>query len=419
MTIAAPMRTATRGDRRAKRARRGASRDRRTAVVTGSRPTRAPGTSRRRERADDRRSTGRARPSSGRLPDVHDEPTPDTSAAERPIARQRWRLVLARAADAPARTQRELVEDWETGDRGRRSAAGADRRRDGAAAHRLRRPAARRDGGEWRADRRRPDGALAGVAGPRGPRRLPARRAGAWSSCTTCGSPGRRSPGGSPRPTTGSSSPRRCRGRWRGWSGGRAVGAGAAGRTGAAALRRACADLLAANTIRRERPKGGGVVTYDLRALVIDAAVARRRSADRAAWCGPGSTRSLAPAGRRKWSPLWPRSSARRSRSARSFASASSWPTTRRGGARLTARCRAQGSSVPVRWRISSEADRPQEFRLSRGITTADGIEWSTTRRTSTGFAGLTGAEPAEEGRGAQERFARRASPRHRPDRLD
>jgi radical SAM-linked protein len=59
---------------------------------------------------------------------VHDEPTtdqrrsgegerpasePSTAPLEPPIPRQRWRLVLARAADGPATAQRELAEAWE------------------------------------------------------------------------------------------------------------------------------------------------------------------------------------------------------------------------------------------------------------------------------------------------------------------
>jgi hypothetical protein len=46
-----------------------------------------------------------------------------------------------------------------------------------------------------------------------------------------------------------------------------------AGSTDAAALERAADELLAAASVRRERVKGGGTVSYDLRPLVIDVAV--------------------------------------------------------------------------------------------------------------------------------------------------
>jgi radical SAM-linked protein len=46
-----------------------------------------------------------------------------------------------------------------------------------------------------------------------------------------------------------------------------------AGSADAAALERAAAALLSATTVRRERVKGGGTVSYDLRPLVIDVAV--------------------------------------------------------------------------------------------------------------------------------------------------
>jgi hypothetical protein len=41
----------------------------------------------------------------------------------------------------------------------------------------------------------------------------------------------------------------------------------------AASLQRACAELLARPQLLRERPKGGGTVTYDLRPLLIDVSV--------------------------------------------------------------------------------------------------------------------------------------------------
>jgi radical SAM-linked protein len=47
----------------------------------------------------------------------------------------------------------------------------------------------------------------------------------------------------------------------------------AAGSTDAAALERAAVELLSAASVRRERVKGGGTVSYDLRPLIIDLAV--------------------------------------------------------------------------------------------------------------------------------------------------
>ena len=52
--------------------------------------------------------TVRARPSSGRLPDVSERPG---STGE---PRQRWRLVVARAPDAPEQPQRDVAESWAT-----------------------------------------------------------------------------------------------------------------------------------------------------------------------------------------------------------------------------------------------------------------------------------------------------------------
>ncbi len=198
---------------------------------------------------------------------MHDQPTADPppsaapddpvtppveAASEPPVARQRWRLVLARGADAPPLAQRELAEAWE----GAIRAAG-----------------------------------------------LPV----AWSD------------GSSPRPRISFGAPLPVgmaadgelvdvvlTERWPVWrvrealvpvlpAGWRLVdlqdvwlaGPPLAGRVAAAdyrivlggepdvaALRAAAAELLEAPRIPRERPKGNGVVAYDLRPLVIDLAVA-------------------------------------------------------------------------------------------------------------------------------------------------
>lgn len=53
-------------------------------------------------------ATVRARPSSGRLPDVSEPPA---TGAE---PRQRWRLVVARSAGAPEQPQRDVAEGWVT-----------------------------------------------------------------------------------------------------------------------------------------------------------------------------------------------------------------------------------------------------------------------------------------------------------------
>ena len=49
----------------------------------------------------------------------------------------------------------------------------------------------------------------------------------------------------------------------------------------AAALADACRALLGARTLPRQREKGGGQVAYDLRPLLVDVAVDRRRAAGR------------------------------------------------------------------------------------------------------------------------------------------
>src|SRR5260221_526056 len=80
-----------------------------TAGEAGSRPIRPPLLPR------PPQPTRRARPSCRRLPDVDPQSAgPDEAIGGSPaVARQRWRLVLARGAGAPAIAGRELTDAWE------------------------------------------------------------------------------------------------------------------------------------------------------------------------------------------------------------------------------------------------------------------------------------------------------------------
>ena len=191
---------------------------------------------------------------------MHDESTADRDRAGPPedpgepaTPRQRWRLVLARSADAPTQTQRELAEAWEAAI----MAAGL--------------PLARTEGATARprisfgaplpvgmtADRELIDvvlterlpvwqvrEALTGVL-PDGWRLVDLQDV--WLLGP---------------PLAGRVAAADYRIELAGGEGGEAV-----------ALETACRDLLAARRIERERPKGTGVVTYDLRPLVIDVRV--------------------------------------------------------------------------------------------------------------------------------------------------
>ncbi len=113
--------------------------------------------------------TDRAPPSSGRLPDVSGPTDPRVPSATGPFAepRQRWRLVVARAADAPSRTQRDLVQAWTRRVRGSRCATRPGRW-PRPCPDLVRCSVAGWDGCRTRAHRHRSDGALARVAPPRG-----------------------------------------------------------------------------------------------------------------------------------------------------------------------------------------------------------------------------------------------------------
>ncbi len=191
---------------------------------------------------------------------MHDEPTPGRDRADPPgdppepaVPRQRWRLVLARSADAPTQTQRDLAEAWEAAITG----AGLPlARTEGATA----RP--RISFGAPLTVGMAADGELIDVVLTE---RLPVWQVREALTAVL--------PDG-----------------WRlvdlqdVWL----LGPPLAGRVAAAdyrielagaedgevvALETACRDLLAARRIERERTKGTGVVTYDLRPLVIDVRV--------------------------------------------------------------------------------------------------------------------------------------------------
>ena len=156
-------------------------------------------------RAHGLRGTVRARPSSGRLPDVSEPPVRAGRAT--PALAPRGRARRGRAEQP----QRELAEGWVAaieaaglpvawteGARSRpRIAFGAPLPIGMAANAELIDVVMTERWPAWRVRE-----ALDGPA---------CRPAGAWSTSRTCGSPARRSPAGSPRPTIGSSWPGPCR----------------------------------------------------------------------------------------------------------------------------------------------------------------------------------------------------------------
>ena len=182
---------------------------------------------------------------------MHDDPATDgpTTAA---LPRQRWRLVLARAAEAPALTQRELAEQWE----GAIVGAGL--------------PIARTEGATPRP--RISFGAPLPVGMAAEGELIDVVLTERWPVWRVREALTPRLPGG-----------------WRlvdlqdVWLAGPPLAGRVAaadyrielaGAPDAVRLRSAAAQLLAAPHIPRERPKAGGVVGYDLRPLVIDVGVA-------------------------------------------------------------------------------------------------------------------------------------------------
>ena len=194
---------------------------------------------------------------------------PDLVPATAPEARQRWRLVVARDAEAPARTQRELAEDWEAAILG----AGLPVARTGDARSRPRISfgaplpvgmAAEADlidvvlTERWPAWRLREalvpvlpsgwrvvDAHDVWLAGPALAGRVAAadHRVVLSESDGSDGSDGSNGPGSDGGPVEG----------YR--------------------IQAAADELLAARAIVRERPRGGATVSYDLRPLLLDVAV--------------------------------------------------------------------------------------------------------------------------------------------------
>jgi radical SAM-linked protein len=180
------------------------------------------------------------------------KPAATPPAATPPAApRQRWRLVLARAADAPAQTQRELAEGWE------------------AAIVSAGLPLARTEGPSARP--RISFGAPLPVGMAADGELLDLVLTERWPAWRVREALAAVLPGG-----------------WRlvdlqdVWLAGPPLAGRVAAadyrielaRVGGTGLTQACADLLAAARIPRERAKGDSVVAYDLRPLLIDVRVA-------------------------------------------------------------------------------------------------------------------------------------------------
>ena len=303
-TMAAAIRTATRGESGANRRSPG------PAVGSmnggGGRPCHP---SRQGGRQDRRRRKARARPWCRRLPDVERPSGPATSPAdgqpagtaearreepgEAPVA-ARPPALAARPRPRRDRTRARRARAGRRVGRGDRRdrAAGLSARRAQPARDRIRgaRPGA--DGARGRAGRPRPHRDAAHLGRPRVADRLRAARLASHR-------PVRRLArgAGARRPGRGGRLPDRAR-------------RGRRGRRAQDAIR----SLLAARSLPRERQKGGTTVAYDLRPLLADLAVAGSGPAGRRPGPDAVRSRSLATAARRRWSR---RSAARPSASRR------------------------------------------------------------------------------------------------------